>query len=234
MAPQTPLPAPAPSATKRSPPSAEEICLKTFRACWFLDKDWLVSFIASAQHLKPDAPITWVEFVPKGHTHLVRCALKLVPPTRALPLAKVKECMFTFILSILNGPGSSSGFFAARKVGKPWKRTRTRKGKGSQPVDTIAVDAPNPSMAAAGSTWEPEAPTPLGAGDSDPPPLEGSSEPSAHTQHFPSPSSEELRDGGSSSEDPCASCSSTPAPPALVAPVPSVALALSACARQLM
>ena len=82
----------------RSPPSAEELCLKTFRSCWFIDKDWLVSFIASAQRSKPDVPITWVEFVPKGHTHLVRCALKLVPPTRALPLAKVKECMFSFIL----------------------------------------------------------------------------------------------------------------------------------------
>ena len=234
MAPQTPPPTPAPSAAKCFPPSVEELCLKTFWACWFLDKDWLVSFIASAQHLKPDAPITWVEFIPKGHTHLVWCALKLVPPTRAVPLAKVKECMFTFILSVLNGPGSSLGFFTARKAGKPRKRTRTRKWKGSQPVDTMAVDAPNSSTAAAGSTREPEAPTPLGVGDGDPPPLEGSSEPSAHTQHFPSPSLEESQDGGSSSEDPHASCSSTPAPQALVAPVPSVALALSARARQLM
>ena len=79
MAPQTPPPAPAPPA-KCSPPSAEDLCLKTFRACWFLDKDWLVSFIASAQRLKPDAPITWVEFVPKGHTHLVQ-PLSLQPPS---------------------------------------------------------------------------------------------------------------------------------------------------------
>ena len=232
MAPQTPPPAPAPSA-KRSPPSAEELCPKTFRACWFINKDWLVSFIASAQRLKPDAPITWVEFVPKGHTHLVRCALKLVPPTRALPLAKVKECMFLFILEVLNGPGSSLGFFTTCKAGKPWKRTRMHKGKGSKSVD-MAVDTPDPSTAAAVSTREPEAPTPLGAGDGDPPPLEGSREPRALTQHFPSPSSEESRDGGSSSEDPRASCSSTPAPPALVAPVPSVALALSARARKLL
>ena len=234
MAPQTPPPAPAPPAAKCSPPSAEEICLKTFWACWFLDKDWLVSFITLAQHLKPDAPITWVEFVPKGHTHLVRCALKLVPPTQALPIAKIKECMFTFILSVLNGPGSSPGFFTTRKAGKPRKRTHTRKGKGNQPVDTMAVDAPDPSTVATGSTREPEAPTPSGAGDGDPPPLEGSREPSAHTQHFSSPSSEESRDGGSSSEDPRTSCSLTPAPPSLVAPVPSVALALSTRACQLM
>ena len=175
-----------------------------------------------------------MEFIPKGHTHLVQCALKLVPPTCALPIAKIKECMFTFILSVLNGPGSLSGFFTARKAGKPQKRTRTRKGKGNQPVDTMAVDAPDPGTVAAGSTREPEAPTPSGAGDGDPPPPEGSREPSAHTQHFPGPSSEELRDGGSSSEDPCTSCSLTPAPPALVAPVPSVALALSARVRQLL
>ena len=179
MASQTPPPAPAPPA-KCSPPSAEELCLKTFRACWFIDKDWLVAFIASAQCLKPDAPITWVEFVPKGHTHLVRCALKLVPPTHALPLAKVKECMFLFILEVLNGPGSSPGFFTARKAGKPRKRTRTRKGKGSKSVN-MAVDAPDPSTAAAVSTREPEAPTPLGVGNGDPPPLEGSREPRAHT-----------------------------------------------------
>ena len=233
MSPQATPPTPAPPAAKCSPPSVEEICLKTFRTCWFLDKDWLVSFIASAQRLKPDAPITWVEFVPKGHTHLVRYALKLVPPTCALPLAKIKECMFTFVLSVLNGPGSSPGFFTARKVGKPRKRTRTRKGKGSQPVDTMAVDAPDPGTAAAGSIREPEAPTPSGVGDGDPPPLEGSSKPSALTQHFPGPSLEESRDGGSSSEDPRASCSSTPAPPALVAPIPSVALALSGHAHQL-
>ena len=202
--------------------------------CWFLDKDWLVSFIVLAQRLKPDAPITWVEFVPKGHTHLVQCALKLVPPTRTLPIAKIKECMFTFILSVLNGPGSSLGFFTARKAGKSRKRTHTCKGKGNQPVDTMAVDAPDPGTAAAGSTREPEAPTPLGAGNGDPPPPEGSRAPSAHTQHFPGPSSEESWDGGSSSEDSCASCSSTSAPLALVAPVPSEALALSIRVRQLL
>ena len=234
MSPQATPPAPAPLAAKCSSPSAEEICLKTFCACWFLDKDWLVSFIALAQRLKPDMPITWVEFVPKGYTHLVRCALKLIPPTHTLPLAKVKECMFSFILEVLNSPGSSPGFFAARKAGKPQKRTRTCKGKGSQPVDTMAVDTPDPSTAAAGSTQEPEAPTPSGADDGDPPPLEGSSEPSALTQHFPGPSSEELRDGGSSPEDPRVSCSLTPLPLEPDGPAPVVALALSAHVHKLL
>ena len=102
----SPLPAPtAPTAKapklKPSPPSAESLCLKTFRACWYLDKDWLVSFVTSAQRTRPDAPITWVEFMPKSHTHLVRSALKLVPVSKHLPLAKIKEVMFTFILETL-------------------------------------------------------------------------------------------------------------------------------------
>ena len=193
----------------RSPPSAEELCLKTFRSCWFINKDWLVSFIASAQRLKPDAPITWVEFVPKGHMHLVRCALKLIPPTRALPLTKVKECMFTFILEVLNGPGGSPGFFNTRKAAKHRKRTRKRKGNRVKSADTMAVDAPDPCTAAGGSTWEPKALW----GDGDPPPLEGSREPPTFTRHFPGPSS----------EDPHASDDSTmlPAVPEPEAPVAS-------------
>ena len=145
MSPTLPVPsastaeAPKP---KPSPPSAESLCLKTFRACWYLDKDWLVSFVASAQRARPDAPITWVEFMPKGHTHLVRSALKLVPVSKHLPLAKIKEVMFTFILETLNAPGSSPGFFNARKAAKPRKRTRKRKSEEKQPVDGMAVDAP--------------------------------------------------------------------------------------------
>ena len=129
----TPLPTPtAPTAEapkpKCSPPTVEELCLRTFCACWYLDKDWLVSFVASAQHAKPDSPITWVEFMPKGHMHLVRSALKLVPATKNLPLTKIKEVMFTFVLETLNGPSSSPGFFNARKAAKPRKRVCKRPG----------------------------------------------------------------------------------------------------------
>ena len=144
-----PLPAPSvPPAKaprpppKRSPPSAEDLCLRTFRSCWFLDRDWLISFVASAQRAKPDAPVTWVEFMPKGHTHLVQSALKLVPVSKHLPLAKIKEVMFTFVLEVLNTPGSSPGFFNARKAVKPRKRNRKRKSGEKQPVDDMAVDTP--------------------------------------------------------------------------------------------
>ena len=110
-----PLPTPTVPTAKgppqHSPPSVEDLCLKTFHSCWFLNRDWLISFVASAQHAKPDLPITWVKFMPKGHTHLVRSALKLVPVSKHLPLAKVKEVMFTFLLETLNAPGTSPGFF---------------------------------------------------------------------------------------------------------------------------
>src|SRR5260221_14557807 len=59
--------------------------LVLFRSCWFLLRDWLVSFIASAQQTD-SSPIDWVEFTPAGHSHLVHCALKLAP---SIPIAKV-------------------------------------------------------------------------------------------------------------------------------------------------
>ena len=137
----TPSLSPAKAPPQRSPPSAEDLCLRTFRSCWFLDRDWLISFAASAQRVKPDAPITWVEFMPKGHTHLVRSTLKLVPVSKHLPLAKIKEVMFTFLLETLNAPGSPPGFFNARKAAKPRTRTRKRKSEGKQSV-AMAIDAP--------------------------------------------------------------------------------------------
>ena len=182
--------------------------------------------MASVQHKMPTSPITWVEFMPQGHMHLVRSALKLVSPSKTLPVAKIKEVMFQFVLEVLNESAPCADFFKARKAVKPWKRTHRRKGKGGQ-SDSMAVDTPEPSTAAGGSTQEPE---PLW-GDGDPPPLEGSSEPTACTQHFPGPSSEELRDGGSSSEDPRASLPSTPLPmePVLQASVAALALSFRAC-----
>ena len=116
-----------------------------FHSCWFLDRDWLISFITSAQHTKPNAPISWVKFMPKGHTHLVRSTLKLVPISKHLPLAKIKEVMFTFLLETLNTPSSSLGFFNAHKATKPCKRTHKCKSEGKQSV-TMAVDAPPPDL----------------------------------------------------------------------------------------
>ena len=79
----------------------------------------------------------------------------------------------------------------------------------------MAADTPEPRTVVGGSSQEPEALQ----GDGDPPPLEGSSEPSAHTQHFPGPSLEESRDGGTSLEVPHAFVPSTTLPVEPVAPV---------------
>ena len=150
-------------------PTVEELCLRTFRACWYLDKDWLVSFVASAQRAKPDSPITWVKFMPKGHTHLVRSALKLVPATKNLPLAKIKEVMFTFVLETLNVPSSSPGFFNTRKATKPRKRVRKRPGKEAQPGDdAMAVTPPPPPAPSLPSVPGPRSPNPSGGGKGDP------------------------------------------------------------------
>ena len=152
----TPSLPPAKAPPQHSPPSVEDLCLRTFRSCWFLNKDWLISFVASAQHTKPNSPITWVEFMPKGHTHLVRSALKLVPVTKHLPLAKIKEVMFIFLVETLNAPGLSPGFFNTYKAAKPCTRTRKRKSEGKQSV-AMAVDAPpsdsNPPPSVLGTPW---------------------------------------------------------------------------------
>ena len=175
----------------------------------------------------PTSPITWVEFMPQGHTHLVHSALKLVSPTKALLIAKIKEVVFMFVLEVLNESAPHADFFKACKATKPRKRPLRRKGKGKQSVD-MAVDAPEPRTAVGGSSREPEALR----GDGDPPPLEGSSEPSAHTQHFPGPSSEEPQDGGTSSEVPRTFDPLTTLPAEPVAPVPLDAKALGRARQQ--
>ena len=151
-----------------SPPLAEDLCLRIFCSCWFLDTDWLISFVASAQHTKPNAPITWVEFMPKGHTHLVRSTLKLIPVSKHLLLTKIKEVMFTFLLKTLNAPSSSPGFFNAYKAVKPYKRSRKHKLEGKQSV-AMAIDTPpSDSNPPPPSTGNPSGSTPVsdtGAGN---------------------------------------------------------------------
>ena len=72
----------------------------------------------------------------------MRSTLKLVPPTKALPIAKIKEVMFQFILEVLNDSAPHAAeFFKARKAKKPCARTRKHTVVGKQPVD-MAVDSP--------------------------------------------------------------------------------------------
>ena len=80
--------------------------------------------------------------MPQGHTHLMQSTLKLVPPTKALPIAKIKEVMFQFILEVLNDSVPCAvEFFKACKATKPCARTHKCMPGGKQPVDMV-VDSP--------------------------------------------------------------------------------------------
>ena len=48
--------------------------------------------------------ISWVEFSPQYHAHLVKCTIALVPH----PIQKVKKVMFMYILELLNREGPQS------------------------------------------------------------------------------------------------------------------------------
>ena len=68
--------------------------------------------------------ISWVEFTPYFHTHLVKCTLALVP--HGVPMGTVKRVMFVFILEVLNCE-ALTGFF---NHALPCKYSRA-KGKAS-------------------------------------------------------------------------------------------------------
>ena len=126
-------------------PSVFDI-VNLFRLRWFLNRDWLLSFVASAQRSE-SGRIEWVEFLPDGHVHLVRSAFKLVPPTPLVPAAKIKRCMFAFIIEFLNRERLYANFFAPSPPRKICKRTRKPQDTGPQPpaegqaVNAMALDA---------------------------------------------------------------------------------------------
>jgi hypothetical protein len=70
-----------------------------------------VANVTSAQKAE-DGNFSWVEFSPPYHSHLVKCAVALVPH----PVHVVKKVMFVYILELLNGVGSNA-FFDLQKGG---------------------------------------------------------------------------------------------------------------------
>jgi hypothetical protein len=76
-----------------------------FHHHWFLLWDHLMANVISAQKAE-DEKVFWVEFTPQFHTHLVKCAVVLVP----CPVNKVKKVMFGYILELLNGEGPQAFF----------------------------------------------------------------------------------------------------------------------------
>ncbi|KAF8500130.1 hypothetical protein F5888DRAFT_1632940 [Russula emetica] len=86
--------------------------LNILRRRWFLSWSHLLANVISAQKAE-DGNISWVEFTPQFHSHLVKCAVALVPH----PVYKVKKVMFGFILELLNGEGHMA-FFELQKGGR--------------------------------------------------------------------------------------------------------------------
>ena len=89
-------------AKKRSLLASAELSVfdiqNTFWHCWFILVDHLRTNVLLAQ--KDEAgKISWVEFTPQFHAHLVKCAVVLVPQ----PIEKVKKVMFVYLLELLNG-----------------------------------------------------------------------------------------------------------------------------------
>ncbi|KAH9021511.1 hypothetical protein EDB85DRAFT_2278436 [Lactarius pseudohatsudake] len=86
--------------------------LNIFRCRWFLSRPNLLANAISAQKAE-DGNISWVEFSPPYHSHLVKSAVALVPH----PVHAVKKVMFVYILELLNGVGDLA-FFDLHKGGR--------------------------------------------------------------------------------------------------------------------
>ena len=83
--------------------------LNIFRARWFINRPHILSLALFAQKAGEGNEVTWVEFSPQSHSHLVKQALALAPPS--YPLALVKRVMFSFLLEVVNSPDSFFFFF---------------------------------------------------------------------------------------------------------------------------
>ncbi|KAH9075640.1 hypothetical protein EDB83DRAFT_2515324 [Lactarius deliciosus] len=117
--------------------------LNIFRRRWFLSRANLLANAISAQKAE-DGNISWVEFSPPFHSHLVKCAVALVPH----PLHVVKKVMFVYILELLNREGHLA-FFKLQKGGRKannaqkekWCLARKRSRASKQERDREAAKA---------------------------------------------------------------------------------------------
>jgi hypothetical protein len=89
--------------------------LNIFHRRWFLSRTALLAHVISAQKAE-DSDISWVEFNPPFHSHLVKCTVALVPRL-GCPVPMVKWVMFVFILELLNQEGHLA-FFDLQKGGR--------------------------------------------------------------------------------------------------------------------
>jgi hypothetical protein len=79
------------------------------------------------------------------HTHLIRCALALLPPL--CPVAKGKHCMFIFVLEVLDEDGpepyGSGSFFS---IGKKAVQSRGPQHKSGPPASSSSSHPPLPPI----------------------------------------------------------------------------------------
>ena len=170
-------------------PSVFEV-LNLFRACWFLNREHLMSLTLAAVKGSDNNDITWIDLLPSSHTHLLGQAKNLAPPSYPLPL--LKRVMFTFLLEVINSQGRNLDQFvktlaprqhrapapapspppivgpSASAVGPPASSvaslqvpdTRTRHSGTDTPVTPMAVDPAPPPSAPPPSLWDLSALTP--------------------------------------------------------------------------
>jgi len=93
--------------------------LNLFCACWFINCDHILSLVVFAQKADDGNNISWVEFAPQSHSHLVRQAITLAPTL--YPLALLKWVMFTFLLEVVNDQGHM-GLASFVKTSAPRRR----------------------------------------------------------------------------------------------------------------
>ena len=97
--------------------------LNIFHRRWFLSKDHLLTNVISAQKAE-DGNISRVEFSPQYHSHLVKCAVALVPH----PVLMVKKVVYVYILELLNRKGNLA-FFNLQLGGRKANRAQKEKGR---------------------------------------------------------------------------------------------------------
>ena len=155
-----------------------------FRACWFLNREHLMSLTLAAVKGGDNNDITWIDLLPSSHTHLLRQAKNLAPPSYPLPL--LKRVMFTFLVEVINSRGHNLDQFVKTSAPR-WRRapapapspppvvgpsalaagppaslvaglqvldTRTQHSGTDTPVAPMAVDPAPPPSAPPPSLWD--------------------------------------------------------------------------------
>ena len=80
--------------------------LNIFRARWFLNREHLLSLILSAVKGGDDNEVMWIDLLPQAHSHLLRQAKNLAPPS--YPSALLKRVMFVYLLEVVNASRPST------------------------------------------------------------------------------------------------------------------------------